>query len=115
MSQLEGVLVDSPTITANEMITAKRAAERLHQHYPGHLWGVSVEGSRLIVRNMSLAGDWGYVLFIPHIYSASSMDADVIRAGGEILERYHQPRGEVDFGHLIALPTDYAGRHRPDL
>ena len=115
MSNLEGVLVDSPHITANELVMAKGAAEKLHEHYPGHLWGVSVEGSRLIIKNMALAGDWGYALFIPQIYSASSLDKDVIKAGGEILERYHQARGQVDYASLIALPTDFAGRHQADM
>jgi len=115
MSQLDGVLIDSPTITANEMILAKDAAELLHRHYPGHLWAVAVEGSRLLIKNLNLSGDMGYVIFVPLIYSASSLDKDIIKGGGEILERYHQPRGEVDFARLIELPTNYAGQHRADM
>lgn len=115
MSNLEGVLVDSPQITANELLMAKGAAELLHRHYPGHLWAVAIEGARLLIKNLALAGDMGYALFIQKIYSASSLDRDVIKAGGEILERYRQARGKVDFASLIALPTDFAGRHRPEM
>lgn len=115
MSNLEGVLVDSPQITANELVMAKGAAETLHRNYPGHLWAVAIEGPRLIIKNLALAGDMGYALFIPQMYSSSSLDKDVMKAGGEILERYRQARGQVDFASLIALPTDFAGRHKPEM
>lgn len=112
---LDGVLVESPNITANELFIAKRAAEHLHKHYPGHIWAVNVEGSMLDVRNLMLSGNWGFRLSIPSMYSSSDWDKQVLRAGGEILERYRQRRAQIDEGAIIELPTDFAGRHKPEL
>ena len=94
MSNLEGVLVDSPQITANEYVMAKGAAELLHRHYPGHLWAVAIEDARLIIKNLALAGDMGYAIFIPGIYSWSSLDKDVLKAGEDSFRK--QGLGQAD-------------------
>lgn len=112
---IQGQLVDSPQLGANELMLAKNAAEALHKAYPGHLWAVSVNGSVLQVRNLYLSGHWGFVLHIPQFFSASDWDKKVLRAGGEVLERYKQRRGLVDEAGIHTLATDYAGRHRPEL
>ena len=40
----------------------------------------------------------------------SQFKAKVLRAGGEILERFGQRRGVANDDHLAALPLDFSGR-----
>lgn len=104
------ILTDAPQITANEYLLAREAAEALHQHYPGYLWAVNVNGSVVDIRCLNLSGMWGYTLHIPAIYSASEWKKMVMRAGGEILERYRQRRGQFDEQRVREAPRDFAGR-----
>ena len=55
--------------TLAEMAVAKQVAEDLHSAYPGHAWAVTVRGGAIIIKQ------------------------EVIRAGGEILERARLERG----------------------
>jgi hypothetical protein len=75
------------------MVMARTVAEKLNKHYPGHLWAVVHRGARLIIKNLYLSGEWGFVIHIPRIYSISSLGSMPSRAGGELLERYRQRRG----------------------
>jgi hypothetical protein len=113
---MEGLLTDAPQIGANDLLMAKNMADLLHRHYPGHLWGVHVDGKQGIatIRNMALSGNMGYLLHLPAIYSASEFDARVVRAGGEILERYRQRRASANPDHIEAVPMDFAGRLKFD-
>jgi hypothetical protein len=108
-------LIDSPQITANELLMAKTVAESLHKHYPGHLWAVSIEDARIIIKDLYLSGEWGYALHIPRIYSISSLVKDCLTAGGEILERFRQARSGMRVADIADLPTDFSGRHKPEL
>lgn len=112
---MEGQLVEATGITVLEYNLCKNAAELLHKHYPGHLWAVSVSESILDVRNLLFSGEWGFRLHVPAIYSSSDWDKSIIRAGGEILERYKHRRGVVHEDHISDLPTDFSGRHKPEL
>ena len=87
-------------------------AEALHAAYPGHLWGVTCEGEKGIatVRNLALAGNWGFVLKLADIYSASDWKKVVVRAGGELLERFRLRRGAADQDAIAGLSHDFAGR-----
>lgn len=105
-------LVESPQLEANELIIARLIAETLHKHYPGHLWAVAVEENRLIIKDLYLSGEWGFVLFLTNVYSISSLIKDAVRAGGEILERYRQARSGMRVEDIAALPTDFSGRHK---
>jgi hypothetical protein len=91
---------------------AKTLAERLHATYPNQLWGVNVEGRTglITIRNLLLAGNWGYVMKLGAIYSMSALEADAVRAGGEILERFRMARGKFDADKWSSAPTDFAGR-----
>ncbi len=112
MADISGKLVEAANITINELFLAKRAAEQLHTKYPGHLWAVSIDGSFLDVRNMALSGNWGFRVSLREMYSASDWDKKIMRAGGELLERYKQRRGVIDVASILALPTNFAGRHQ---
>jgi hypothetical protein len=114
-AQADTRLIDSPNITANEMVMARTVAEALNKHYPGHLWAVAVEDARLIIKNLYLSGEWGFVIIIPEIYSISSLEKQAINAGGELLERYKQRRAGMRVEDIASLATDFAGRHKAEM
>jgi len=112
---ISGQLVEATTLSGNEFFLAKNAAEVLHKHYPGHLWAVNVDGGLMDVRNLYLSGNWGFRLSIPAIYSSSELDKRIMRAGGELLERYRQRRAQADEAAIHTLTTDFAGRHKAEI
>jgi hypothetical protein len=114
MSEL---VTDNPVGAANDILMSKEMAEALHAAYPGHMWAVAVDGSIGFadVRNLALSGSWGFRIKLDNIYSGSSFKRDVIRAGGELLERYRMSRGKFRADEYAILQTDHAGRHKADL
>jgi hypothetical protein len=96
---------------ANDFLMAKTAAEVLTREYPGWMWGVNVDGAQGVatIRNFNLSGQYGYLLKLNAIYSASSFEKDVLRAGGEILERYNQKVGKFDAQRWSELMLDARG------
>lgn len=114
MSEL---VTDNPQGEFMDVATAKDMAEALHQAYPGHLWAVSCDTRTGFadVRNLALTGNWGFRIFLGNVYSASAFKKHVIRAGGEILERYRLSRGRFDEVQLSDLTMDFAGRIKADL
>lgn len=111
MSRLLNGLDDTAITTATDHIMAKNMADALDSHYPGHLWAVSADSKTGLctIRDLLLSGQMGCVLKIPAIYSASAFQADVIRSGGEILERYRVSRGRFDENQYAGLKTNFAG------
>lgn len=112
MSRILTGLDDSAVDTsANDMLMAKEIADTLERHYKGHLWGVNVDGRTglITIRNLLISGQMGYILKIPLIYSASEFLGKVVRAGGEILERYQLSRGRFDEAQYTGLKTNFAG------
>ena len=110
-------LTDDPHVALNDYLTAKSMAEALHTAYPGHLWGVTCDGRAGFadVRNLALSGNWGYRIRLAAMYSASQFKKDVLKAGGEVLERFSLSRGKLNEDHLNNLSVDFAGRVKGDL
>lgn len=113
MSQILTGLDDSvvdPT-SANDMILAKEIADTLNSHYPGHLWAVNVDGKNGVanIRDLMLSGQMGWVFKLTTIFSASDFKRDVIRAGGELLERFKVSRGRFNEAEYAGLKTNFAG------
>jgi hypothetical protein len=108
---LKNIDMQATGIDLNDYLMSKNMAEVLHAHYPNHQWAVTCEGDKGIatVRDLFLSGQWGYILKLPAIYSGSAFEADVIKAGGEILERFGLKRGKLDEAQLADLKTDFAG------
>lgn len=106
------LITDKPDIALNDFLMARSMAEALHAAYPGHLWAVDCSGQTGMahVRNLALSGNMGFSLHLRAIYSASEFKREVLRAGGEILERYRLARGRMDFAKFNTMPTDFAGR-----
>lgn len=113
MTQLLTGLDDSAAAVtlAHDYSVAKEMADALTDHYPGHLWAVSADSQTGMcdIRAMQLSSTWGYRLKMPQIYSASAFKADVIRAGGEILERFRLSRGRFSEDQYTDLKTNFAG------
>ena len=95
---------------------AKRIAETLNKHYPGHLWGVTAnhETGVATVLNLRLSGRWGFIIKLSEILDDPHLKK-VITAGGEILERYRISRGQFDQDRIDELSVDFSGNHKADM
>lgn len=111
------IITDNPQGNLIDIANAKMAAEALHAAYPGHLWGVAcdVRTGFMDIRNLGLSGNWGFRIRLSKIYTHSALKRDVLRAGGELLERYNLSRGRLDQDALATLHTDFAGRLKADM
>ena len=116
MSQMTNMATDTPDLNANDYVMAMEMANTLHTHYPGHLWAVTCEGEKGIatVRNLGLSGQWGFVLKLVDLSTASDWKKKVVRAGGELLERYRLRRGRLDADEYGQLNTNFAGNFTAD-
>ena len=80
--------------TLAEMATAKQVAEDLHSAYPGHAWAVTVRGGLIVVKDLYISSLYGIPIFYNEVkHDAKVMKQEVLRAGGEILERARLERG----------------------
>jgi hypothetical protein len=78
----------------------------LLKHYPNHQWAVEVnsEGRVINVKNLAISGYYGFRVLMTRKtpggiwYSPSheELEKDVVKAGGEILERAGLKRGAFD-------------------
>ena len=104
---------DGHTYDANDEILAKRCADLLNKHYPGHLWAVNVNatpsGGCLFIKNFSISFRYGYTL---HINKLDPELKKVLRAGGEILERAKMKRGLWN-GENAKRVDGLPDRHQP--
>ena len=86
MIEIQGV----PGHELGETALAKRCADKLAEHYPGHPWAVHVnseEGFAYVdVFNWAVSFMYGYRLMIDMVCCDPSL-ACIVKAGGEILER----------------------------
>jgi hypothetical protein len=101
-------LDDSPEVVVNglDVMLAKRMTDVLMKHYPEHPWAVYVDGEHGIahIKNLGLSGNLGFVLHLNFMEpDPNSLDRKVMRAGGEILERFGIKRG-------MAKARDYLER-----
>jgi len=79
---------------AADLALTKRIAETLEAHYPAHPWMVTVthaQGVAVIKLPLIMKKNHGYTLHIDRLANDPGLRA-VVRAGGEILERYDMPR-----------------------
>ena len=83
---------------------AKNVAEMLEKKYPGWLWAVSVDKGLVTVKSMMLSGNWGFIL---HENKIDNDLKSVVKAGGEILERYNQHRGNFNQTNYSDLTIDH--------
>ena len=92
-----------------EMAVCSFVGEVLHVAYPGHLWRVEAQQGVVTVHNLLLSGKWGFRL---RIVDLDTMGKIVIRAGGELLERYNMSRAKKKVqvaGELADMKRDFKG------
>lgn len=86
-----------------ELALCKRIGDLLSKHYAGHPWMVNVDAKQGIAQISIpvLLGNWSYILHMDKID-----DQVIVKAGGEILERFKIPRTTIDIAaYLTALDT----------
>lgn len=93
---------------------AMTCAQALVKYYPGHEWRVEVDRRKgfIDILNLDLSGMHGCRVSMDGYATVSELDKLMMRYGGEILERYNQPRGEFSENayHDAAEKVDVAGR-----
>jgi len=98
--------LDDATKRDYEMWVARSVFALLQRHYGGHLWFVdcSVQrGGVAISIPILLGGNWVYFIKL-----ADLTPGEVVRAGGEILERYRLPRGRFELGSFLAARNNHS-------
>ena len=95
------------TFNVHDYSTAKNVAEHLEKKYPGWLWAVHSQDGIVTVKSMMLSGNWGFVM---HEDKIDNDYRSVVRAGGEILERYNQSRGKFKQDDYQELTMDRKGQ-----
>ena len=80
-----------PGVTPLEQNLGRDALESLHKHYPGWTWVLEIRGGMLIVRNLDCdpRGKMGFGKHISML-DGGNINKQMMRAGGEFLERYKQ-------------------------
>ena len=91
-----------------EVKIAQDIAEKLNKHYPGHMWGVNADVNNGIttIQAVELSTEYGYLLHL------ADLDIDlkcVVRAGGEILERFRVKRGAHKESEIANLSRNIKG------
>lgn len=98
---MEAELIGVPHHPAclDDVMTARKCAEALNRHYPGHLWAVHVDsdGGMVFIRNLLISTVYGYRLHLSRVNGDPDLSC-VMRAGGEILERGRMNRGGFKSG-----------------
>lgn len=98
-------------LSASGKLLAMEVGDTLNKHYPGHLWAVTVDedGGVLVVKNLALSGNWGFVFHLNKLPNGKSIRPAVVRAGGELLERYNLSRGRLIRNEVLELKRDFRG------
>lgn len=81
------------------LMVSKAIFRVLLSAYPGHFWEVVVDREKGIatITIPLLLGNWKYLFKL----SEDIQPADIIRAGGEILERFNIPRSPLNIADFI--------------
>lgn len=90
-------------VELSDMILAKRIGDELEKHYPGWGWTVHVNSEQKIVivgnillSTYTMGRMHGFVIKMSDLRYEDEIARQAMRAGGEIIERMHQPRGKVE-------------------
>lgn len=114
------ILADSAGIPLSgaSVALARNLIARLEQFYPAFVgaWRVSVNeaGGTIEVTNLLLSGRWGFLM---HINKIDPEGRKVVRAGGELLERYRISRSArqgIVFDDLAAARRNFRGELAAD-
>lgn len=96
------MLTMATTEEAQDMTMAKDIAETLFEKYPGYMWGVAVRSGVAIIKCLNVSSLYGYILKYDDIKDdAGYRKKEVLKAGGEILERARMNRGAREFNSMV--------------
>lgn len=97
------------------MALAKEIGDKLHEHYPGYPWAVSVNNGStqgtVNIYNWALSQRYGYVLHLTTVQNDPTLKC-VLLAGGELLERGRLLRGEAQ-GEYAEVIDGLPDKHQP--
>ena len=99
-----------------ELALARRVGQTLEFHYPGQPFEIRVDAKQgvLMIRLNPFMGNYWHVIHLTTIKSDPGLRC-VIRAAGEILERYNIPRARFSLDHFLQareqIPPWLLGRH----
>lgn len=90
--------LSDPERDQRDMQMARGVGRLLHATYEGHFWSVEVDSRQgiCLVGIVLLLGNWKYKIPLTQLTPAA-----VIRAGGEILERFNIPRSSIDVAAFV--------------
>lgn len=85
---------DEQARALRDVALAKRIGEHLERQYSGHVFRVEVDshGGIAKISHPLLPQTWCYVVHLSRLDADPSMKC-ITKAGGELLERFFQPRG----------------------
>jgi len=102
--QTDGYHVLAETETVKDLDLCKEALDVLNTHYPGHFWAVKVMQGIIHVKNMSFSNQWGIARKLGQMeWDAMVFRREVMRAGGEYLERAKLLRGRWNGDQIQGL------------
>lgn len=86
-----------------ELALVRKAGETIERHYPGHPFEIRVDARQgvLMLKLNPLMGLHWHVIHLSTLKGDPSLRA-VLRAAGEILERYNMPRAGFSLDHFLA-------------
>lgn len=111
MSDAFSLILSRDMEGATTLHTMKMIGDALETEYPGWLWFVEVKGGIAIIKSMHADPRRGFVIKLVGAkdYSASDLKRQVLRAGGEMLERLGFPRKRADWERIHHAQQDVRG------
>jgi hypothetical protein len=98
------MIIQAFTEEDRDMGVAEQAAGVLMKHYPNHLWAISVKGGVIIIKAMNISSNHGVIVKMKDVmHDAAVRDKEVMRAGGELLERARLIRGAYNGDRVQTL------------
>ena len=93
---------------AADTALAQAIVDKLLEHYPGHPWWVQVPRDQgvAIIKHPMLSTLYGMVIHLKDLNSDPSM-RQVVQFGGEILERWGQPRAAMKLEHIVGAQPQF--------
>lgn len=99
-----------------EMQMAADVSNKLMQCYPGYPWMVNADiVGGLVTIQLDFSGRWGCTLYWKTVEHDRAEMKEVMRAGGELLERFRLKRGVADEVQIYNMPVDFTGLPQPAL
>ncbi|MBF0212367.1 MAG: hypothetical protein HQM00_02245 [Magnetococcales bacterium] len=97
-----GDLIITQADTIGEQEVARRCLQVLHLHYPGYDWEVNCHGGVVEVFNLTLHPNFGFRRKMSELSNDPSLRL-IMRAGGELMERFHVTRTRLAMGQLMEM------------